>query len=407
MQRSVLAALAMAAILLSLPVSSSAQPADPAAALGFSPDPVSARQVERAVLARLLQTNPQAARTVAQLLAGKDISASFEQNASRFGLHDGNLADAVAAREIMMRMRQTGSAAPSPEQVQQQRETSARSLATQPGAQSEAKRREVAEIAQIGFLVEYAAWQQMQHGHADLPPAGAAVPPAGSPQPPATTDATPPASAADNGTGQIVAPIGAATMSTGGFTPMGSTLRVEAWYLYPNGIATNCSTHDPATLPISLPALRAMRDCTGARWRRVGNKIQIQETDRDAWSDALSQPPQPPGTHIQFLGETAGGAGTMPGTAGISVNTVDSGRLLLTADGRIRGVLSSGTAIGGAGIGGGSSHSTRLDGTYTIDGYVMTIHAGGQTYHRLVTVVHESGKVYVYFQDREYWPPDR
>lgn len=378
-----------------------AQAPDSAASLGFTPDPASAARVQQAVIARVAQANPQGAQALRRALAGKDVSALFAQWAAPWGLHDGNLADAITAEAVMKQMQQTGAAAPSPEQIQQQRAATARTLAAQPGAQTESKRREIAEIAQIGFIVEHLAWQQKQQN-----PAGGAAAPEG-----ASSAVRDPGDAAAEGgaaRGAEAVPVGAATQSAGSFSPMGSTLHVEAWYLYPGGIATNCSTHDAATLPISLPALRAMRDCTGARWRRVGGKVQLQESDRDAWSDAQEQPAMPAGTRIQFLGETEGGAGTMPGGAGVSVNTVDSGHLILTADGHIRTALSSGTAIGGAGIGGGGSHSVRLDGTYVINGYVMTITMqGGQSFHRLVTVVHEAGKVYVYFQDREYWPPGR
>ena len=370
------------------------------AGLDFRPDRASAERVKAVFIAKVGQQNPAVAQILRRDLSAMDVSAVFEQAAAPLGLHDGNLADAVAARSLMLRIQDSGSLLPSPAEVAQERGNAAQSFAAESGPRLEAKRRELAEVAQIGFIVAYQTWsakRRAQSGGASqtqiapAPSAEARVAPAGA-QP----------------SGNFVRPIGAATQSAGNFTPMGSTIHVEAWYLYPNGIATDCSALDPATLTISLPALRSMRDCTGARWRRVGGKVQIQVSDRDPWNDALEQQAQRAGTRLQFVGETAGGAGTMPGGAGVAVNSVMNGRLLLSADGRIQAVLSNAVAIGGAGVGGGSSSSRRVDGTYTINGYVMTITAqNGQTYSRLVTVVHEAGKVYVYFQGNEYWPPGR
>ncbi len=383
-----------------LTIPSFCQDVDAAAGLSFRPDRVSAERMKQLLLAKVAQQNPRAAALLSKELAGKDVSALFEQAAAPFGLHDGNLADAITARDFMKQARESGSAAPSLSEILQQRQNTAHTLSNQSGPHLEAKRRELAEIAEISFVVDYLTWSNVRSTQSSAPTTAA-------PGDFSSGSSAPVPSAAEQ-SGTFVAPIGAATQSAGNFTPMGSTIHVEAWYLYPNGIATDCSAHDPATLQISLPALRAMRDCTGARWRRTGGKVQIQVSDREPWNDALEQPAQRPGTRIQYVGVTAGGRGTMPGGAGVSINTVDDGRLLLTDDGHIRTVLSSATAVGGAGIGGGSSSSRRLDGTYTIDGYVMTIAVpGGQTFRRLVTVVHEAGKVYVYFQRREYWPPGR
>ena len=367
-------------------------------ALDFQPDRASAEQVKALFLSKVGQQNAAAAQVLRQQLSGLDVSAAFEQAAAPLGLHDGNLADAAAARILMQRVRDNRSPLPSQAEVQQERENAAQSFAAQAGPRLEAKRRELAEVAQIGFIVAYRAWSSSRQ--TDGLGQGQGVR-----QVPTETQAAAPV---PQRAGTFVKPIGAATQSAGNFTPMGSTIHVEAWYLYANGIATDCSAHDPATLTISLPALRSMRDCTGARWRRVGGKVQIQLSDRDPWNDALEQPAQRAGTRLQFVGQTAGGAGTMPGGAGVAVNSVMNGRLLLSADGRIQAVLSNAVAVGGAGIGGGSSSSRRIDGTYSIDGYVMTIAAqSGQSYSRLVTVVHEAGKTYVYFQGNEYWPPGR
>lgn len=206
-------------------------------------------------------------------------------------------------------------------------------------------------------------------------------------------------------------PVGAVMRGENGFTgfPPMVTFTVTPWFLFPGGVATDCARVDPAALQLTLAALRARKDCTGARWRRAGGKIELQIDDDDEWSsDMVSElPPVPAGTRLDFRGQTMSGSGVDNPYGAGSTSSTSYGGFVLTADGRVETSLSTSvnfSSSNAVAYAGGPKRGIR--GRYAIDGYILRIALDdGPTIERYV-LFDKGGKPtygHVYFEGRHYW----
>lgn len=214
-----------------------------------------------------------------------------------------------------------------------------------------------------------------------------------------------------SGAGQMPRPVGAVIRGESGFIgypPMVSFTNTP-WFLFPGGVATDC-TDVGSTVP-TLAALRARKDCKGARWRRAGGKVELQVDDDGKWvSDIVHElPPVPRGTRLDFRGQTKSGAGF--DVAGSSSSSVSYGGFVLTPDGRIETSMSTSvnfSSSAAVAYAGGPKRGVR--GRYEIDGYILRITPdGGAPTERYVLFDKGDKPTYghVYFEGRQYWLPRR
>ena len=199
-------------------------------------------------------------------------------------------------------------------------------------------------------------------------------------------------------------PVGvASTLSnaTSGFPPMRTNEQIR-WYLFSGGIAHNCDDVDPRTLTMTLQALEAQEDCESARWRKVGNRTELQVDDGDDWEDVSDtlEKPVPKGMRLDAHYVRQGGYSTY------NTNVVTSGGVRFTRDGQFQ--AASSTGFGGnygavSAIGSGSSPG--LSGTYELDGYILKITSGEEATYRYVYFAPRKGKPYGYiqFEGKLYW----
>jgi len=156
--------------------------------------------------------------------------------------------------------------------------------------------------------------------------------------------------------------------------------------LFPGGIATDCVKVDPAELTITLAALRARKDCTGARWRRSGGNIELQETDHDAWDhdQMFEHAGKQKGFRADFEGKRSGGSSSQNPFSDVKVIIqLESGNLRLTRTGEIR--ATDETTISRGGI--GRESKSGVEGRYEFDGYILRISTSdGGTVRRYVVL---------------------
>ncbi len=174
--------------------------------------------------------------------------------------------------------------------------------------------------------------------------------------------------------GQVPQPIGALFHGHVVFEgmPLTPTWTFTPWFLFPGGVATDCVKVDPAALTMTLAALRARKDCTGARWRRVGGKLELQEKDGEAWEtkNLLEKAPKSRGFRTDFHGRRSGGAVYYNQFSGVKATIINnSGDFILTADGRISASVTDSFSIGDT----GNSQSRVVEGRYVLNGYVLRI----------------------------------
>ncbi|TRW17784.1 hypothetical protein [Glacieibacterium frigidum] len=214
--------------------------------------------------------------------------------------------------------------------------------------------------------------------------------------------------------GRLPQPVGAVIRGASsfvGYPPM-MTFTNTPWFLFPGGIATDCTQVAPGAPP-TLAMLRARKDCTGGRWRRAGGKIALQVEDGDPWiTDMVHElAPVPRGTRLDFRGQTKSGAGFDNAMGGGSTSTTSYGGFTLTADGRIETSMSSSvnfSSSSAVAYAGGRKQGVR--GRYEIDGYVLRVALDGGPVTDRYVLFDKGGKPtygHVYFEGRQYWLPRR
>lgn len=199
-------------------------------------------------------------------------------------------------------------------------------------------------------------------------------------------------------------PVGvASTLSdaTVGFPPMRTNEQIR-WYLFPGGIAHNCDDVDPRSLTMTLDALEAQDGCEAARWRKVGNRTELQVDDDDDWEDVTDtlEKPVPKGMRLDAHYVRQGGYSSY------NTNVVTSGGVQFTRDGQFQAARSTGFGGSYGGVSAiGSGSSEGLSGTYELDGYILKVTNGGQTTYRYIYFAPKDGKPYGYvqFEGKLYW----
>jgi hypothetical protein len=211
----------------------------------------------------------------------------------------------------------------------------------------------------------------------------------------------------------IAMPTRQEVMMSGGFPY--TTYR--PWMLFANGYATDSSCYDwdprqLAPTPQSLGA--AGKKCDVVRWRKVGTKYQFQE-ENGSWDAADTGAvlyPFTPGLRLDRTLENQGGAGSVPITGMLSVNTVFQGGLRLTSTGFMQSEWSNQTVVSGGGVGGGLGGSGKnFAGRYHADGYLIAV-ADPQGVIKIGFIggSNDEGQRryhYLYLNGKQYWPPDR
>jgi hypothetical protein len=186
-------------------------------------------------------------------------------------------------------------------------------------------------------------------------------------------------------------------------------MRFAPYMLFPNGYAVDeCRSWNLATTAPTPAALHAAgTDCDVLRWRKVGNKYQLQDTDGD-WFDEAEEladtRPFRPGQRVDYMMGNVGGAAVSGGLS--TVNTLNSAEVRLTSAGEISlAEWNSATYIGVGGVYASSGPSSRgVRGQYMLDGHVLAIRdAAGVISYGLIFLKVESGKPYLYINGELYW----
>jgi hypothetical protein len=185
-------------------------------------------------------------------------------------------------------------------------------------------------------------------------------------------------------------------------------MRFAPYMLFPNGYAVDeCRSWNLATTAPTPAALRAAgTDCDVLRWRKIGNKYQLQDTDGE-WFEELEEladtRPFRLGQRVDYAVGNVGGASVSGGLS--TVNTLNSGELRLTTTGAIEiGAWNSVTYSGVGGVYSSSGQGKNVRGQYLLDGYVVAIRdAAGVISYGLIFLKIESGKPYLYLNGELYW----
>jgi hypothetical protein len=185
-------------------------------------------------------------------------------------------------------------------------------------------------------------------------------------------------------------------------------LGFSPYMLFPNGYAVDkCRSWNLATTAPTPAALRAAgTDCDVLRWRKVGNKYQLQDTD-GAWfdeSDELAETtPFRLGQRVNYAMGYVGGGGVSGGLS--TVNTLNSGEIRLTPSGEIGiGAWNSVVYNGPGAVASSSGPTAAVKGQYLLDGHVLAIRdASGVISYGLIFLKVEEGKPYLYVNGKLYW----
>jgi hypothetical protein len=185
-------------------------------------------------------------------------------------------------------------------------------------------------------------------------------------------------------------------------------MKFAPYMLFPNGYAVDeCRSWNLATTAPTPAALRAAgTDCDVLRWRKIGNKYQLQDTD-GKWFDETEElaetRPFRLGQRVDFAMGYVGGGGVSAGLS--TVNTLNGGELRLTPAGEIGMGSWNSVSYNGPGAVASSSGPTRgVRGQYLLDGHVLAIRdAAGVISYGLIFLKIESGKPYLYVNGELYW----